>query len=137
MNACSTITAVKPDVGFRPGRCDDAADGEAQIQKQYACSTQKTRFFGDGAEDEVGFNNRNLLGHAIADAHAEQAAVCDAEDRLDQLIARVGGIREGVEPRIDANLNMAEQEVHEHEAHGNHQKADNDVGVLPGGHVAQ
>ena len=113
----------------------NAADGEAQVQKQHTCSTQKTRFFGYGAKDEVGFNNRNLLGHAIADAHAEQAAVCDAEDRLDQLIARVGGIRKGVEPCIDANLNMAEQEVHEHEAHGNHQKADNDVGVLSGGHV--
>ena len=56
---------------------DGGLFGEAQIQKQYACSTQKTRFFGDGAEDEVGFNNRNLLGHAIADAHAEQAAIAE------------------------------------------------------------
>lgn len=91
--------------------------------------------FSDGAEDEVGFNNRNLLGHTVADAYAEQAAVCDAEDGLDQLIARVGGVGKGVKPRIDANLNMAEQEVYEYEAYGNHQKADNDVGVLAGCHV--
>lgn len=57
-------------------------------------------------KDEVGFNNRNLLGHTVADAYAEQAAVCDAEDGLDQLIARVGGVGKGVKPRIDANLNI-------------------------------
>ena len=26
----------------------NAADGEAQVQKQHTCSTQKTRFFGYG-----------------------------------------------------------------------------------------
>ena len=125
----------RADVAFCANGNKNAADGKAQVQKQHTCSTQKPRLFGDGAEDEVGFNNRNLLGHAIANAHAEQAAVCDAEDRLDQLIARVGGVGKGVKPGIDANLNMAEQEVYEYEAYGNHQKADDDVGMLASGHV--
>ena len=125
----------RADVALCSNGNQDAADGKAQIQKQYACSTQKTRLFGDGAEDEVRFNNRNLLGHAVANAYAEQAAICDAEDGLNQLIARVGGVGEGVEPRIDANLNMAEQEVYEYEAYGNHQKADDDVSMLAGGNV--
>ena len=122
-------------VALRAHRDKDAADGKAQVQKQHARRAQKARLFGDGAEDEVGFDDRDLVGHTVADAHAEQAAVGDAEDRLHQLVARVSGVGEGVEPRINAHLHVAEQEVCRHETQCHKDKADEDVGVLARCHV--
>ena len=43
----------RADVGFRPGRCDDAADGEAQIQQQHTGRAEQARLLGDDREDEV------------------------------------------------------------------------------------
>ena len=85
---------------------DEAADREAKVEQEQACRAEKPRLFSDGCEDEVRFDNGDVISQAAADAYAEQTAICHREDGLYELVARVGGVSEGVEPGIDAHLYM-------------------------------
>ena len=78
----------RADVGFCSGRRDDAANGEAQIQKQHAGRAEQARLLGDDGEDEVALGDGDaalgygLTAHAPPDAGAEQVAVGDGIEAL-------------------------------------------------------
>ena len=54
---------------------------------------------------------------------------------MDELVARVGGVGEGVEPRLDADLDMGEREVGADEAKRDEDQADHEVRFLAGSDV--
>lgn len=86
-------------VAFRASRGRETANAQTQIQKQHGGSAEQARFFGDGGEDEVGLNDGDVFGEAVADAYAHHAAIGQGIERLAQLIAIARCVRERVEPR--------------------------------------
>ena len=98
-------------VAFRASRGRETANAQTQIQKQHGGSAEQARFFGDGGEDEVGLNDGDVFGEAVADAYAHHAAIGQGIERLAQLIAIARCVRERVEPGVHANLHVAEELV--------------------------
>ena len=59
-------------------------------------------------DDEVGVGVGDEVGVALRDAGAEDAAVRQAVQRLHDLVARAVGVGEGVQPDLDALVDVAE-----------------------------
>ena len=131
----------RADVGFRPGRRDNAADGEAQIQQQHTGRAEQARLLGDDREDEVALGDGDaalgygLTAHAPADAGAEQVAVGDGIQALHQLEAAALGLGEGVLPNGDAGLHVAHHAVKGHGRNGRKPNGHHQVELLPRGHI--
>ena len=128
-------------VGFRARCGHEAANREAQVQKQQACRTQKPCLLADGREDEVAFHDRDAgdavaaACHAAPDSRAEQVAVGKRIDGLHELIAGVLCVGEGIKPGSDTRLHVVEGEVGAHAADGNEAQADDQVELLSCGNV--
>ena len=122
-------------VRFRTCGGDEAADREAEVEQEQACRAQKAGLLSDGCEDEVRFDDGDVVGKTTADAHAEQAAICHREDGLHELVARVGGVGEGIEPGIDAHLHVREEEKEDDCTDGDREQAYDQVELLAACHV--
>ena len=76
-----------------------------------------------------------MVGHAVANANAEQAAIGYGENGLNELISVTGCILERIEPGVNTNLNVVEQQEGSNSANGNKNKSDNEIGFLAGCHI--
>ena len=117
-------------VAFRARRCCEAAYGKAQEQQQHGRTAQKAGFFGDGGEDEVGLHDGDIFSKAVAHANAQHTAVGQRIDGLAELVTRVHGIGEGVEPSVHANLNVAKRCIEDDAAEGRQAKAHDEEHLL-------
>ena len=116
------------EVGLGAGGGGEAAHGEQHEQEQYRGAAQKAHLLTDGGEDEVGLDDGDQRGHALANTRAHQAAICQGEQRLHQLVAISGRVGERVEPDLETGLHVAHDLVRPKTAHGQQRKADDDVG---------
>ena len=114
MNACKIIEAVSP-TAIKELTSDfaRAAVTRPRIAKQRYKSSRpaapsKPVSSAIAAKIKVAFYDRNLVGHAVANANAEQAAIGYGENGLNELISVTGCILERIEPGVNTNLNVVE-----------------------------
>ena len=112
----------------------ETADAEEHEEDDDGRAAEKARLLGDGREDEVGLDDGDERRHALSDARAREAAVGDGVERLDDLVAAPGRVLPGVEPDVNARLDVAEEVVAEHEAYGEQAERDDHVAHAAGGH---
>ena len=111
------------------------AHGKQHVADEHGGRAKEAHLFSDGREDEVALDDGNELGKALADAGAHEAAVRERVQRLHDLQALAGRVLERVEPDLDARLDVAEEVVAEHAAHGQKQDGHEHVSHAAGADV--
>ena len=112
-----------------------AADCKEHEGDEDGGSTKQAHLLADGREDEVGLDDRHVVGKTAADAGAHQAAVGKRVERLHDLVARALRIRPGVEPDGDTDLDMVEEVVAEDRADCEQHERDEDEGEASCRHI--
>ena len=93
----------------------------------------RLRFFSPSVlATSVAFYDRDLVGHAVANANAEQAAIGYGENGLNELISVAGCILERIEPGVNTNLNVVEQQEGSNSANGNKKPMSSSSNALKG-----
>ena len=95
----------------------DEAQYEGQEQQQYACRTEETFLFSDGAEDEVGilFGYELKLGlRAVEESLALKAARTDGNLALVYIVSGSGKVFVKPEEHVDTCALMRLEDVVEH-----------------------
>ena len=122
-------------IGAGPGGGDEAPDAEGHIEHEDPSSAQKAGLFGDGGEDEVALHHGNQVAEALPDAGAQHAAVGQGVGGLAELVARVQGVGEGVQPGGHPDLHVGETGVEEDGGGQGKDARDDEVGLAAAGHV--
>ena len=105
-------------VGFSAGSCGQAANGKEHKQDEHGAAAQESHLLADGREDKVGLDDRDVVGHAVADANTDQAAIGKREERLDDLVALALGVLKRIDPNLEAHLNVRQELVGAHGSNG-------------------
>ena len=63
------------EVGFSAGSCGEATHGKEHKQDEHGAAAQKAHLLADSREDKVGLDDRDVVGHAVADANTDQTAI--------------------------------------------------------------
>ena len=63
------------EVGFSAGSRGEATHGKEHKQDEHGAAAQKTHLLADGREDKIGLDDRDVVGHAVADANTDQTAI--------------------------------------------------------------
>jgi hypothetical protein len=110
----------------------ESAKAKDRVRDQDRRTSEETQLLAYGGEDEVRFDERNAPGESLPDAHARHSAGGQREERLHELIAAVGSVREGIEPDGDARLDVPERGVRRERTHSEKRHAHQNVADTPG-----
>jgi hypothetical protein len=106
---------------------------EEQVHEDDAGRAQQAHLAGHGGEDEVGLQVRHhrltvaVQQEAAPEPGAQDAAVGDREQRLQQLVAGGAGVRPWVQPHLEAVLHVRHEEGRPGGGHGEEAAAEHHV----------
>ena len=106
------------EVGFSAGSRGEATHGKEHKQDEHGAAAQKAHFLADGREDKVGLDDRDVVGHAVADTNTDQTAIGKREERLDDLVALALGVLKRIDPNLETHLNVRQELVGAHGSNG-------------------
>ena len=106
------------EVGFSAGSRGEATHGKEHKQDEHGAAAQKAHLLADSREDKVGLDDRDVVGHAVADANTDQTAIGKREERLDDLVALALGVLKRIEPNLETHLNVRQELVGAHGSNG-------------------
>ena len=117
-----------------------AALEEEDVQQQEGEQPDQAELLTQGREDEVGVRVGDHMRSPFAESVADEPAVGHSEQSLHQLVGAAGGLvvllrREGVQPAVDALLDVGEDLGGDQRTCGEHAEAQEDPGLLRGGDV--
>lgn len=122
-------------VGLGTGCRGQATYGKEHKQDKNGATAQKAHLLADSREDKVGLDDGDVVGHAVANADANKAAVGQREEGLDNLVALALCILKGIGPDLETNLDVRQELVSAHGPHGQEHKADDDIREATRGNV--
>lgn len=105
-------------VGLCAGSCGQATHGKEHKQDEHGAAAQKAHLLADSREDKVGLDDRDVVGHAVADANTDQTAIGKREERLDDLVALTLGVLKRIDPNLETHLNVRQELVGAHGSDG-------------------
>ncbi|MBG9885632.1 hypothetical protein ABE10_03330, partial [Bacillus toyonensis] len=116
-----------------------AAAHEHHVEAEDREEADETQLLAEAGDDVVALGQRGQLRAPLAEAGADEPAVREAEDALDQLVAAAGGVdellREGVQPAEESSLHVAEDLGRDPDPDHDHHQADEHPARLAGGDV--
>ena len=104
--------------GFSAGSRGEATHGKEHKQDEHGAAAQKAHLLADSRKDKVGLDDGDVVGHAVADANTDQAAIGKREERLDDLVALALGVLKRIDPNLETHLNVRQELVGAHSSNG-------------------
>src|SRR2546428_329206 len=94
-----------------------ASSPEAKMGEERECA-REPGLLGERGEDEVAPDDRDAIGHAVAESGAEESSVAEREEALDHLVAGAEAqlVGERSQPDVDPCLHVIEELVRDQPA---------------------